>query len=243
VLIYPAIDLKDGHCVRLMHGDFDRATLYQDDPFEQLAVFEEAGTTWLHVVDLDGAKVGKPVQHGLIGNLAAAATAHIQTGGGVRERDDVESLLDVGAARVVIGSAAVQRPADVRRWIEKFDPDRVCLALDVRTREDGGWEVTVRGWQEGSGLTLERALDLYPEGTARHVLITDVSRDGAMTGPNVELLSRIVEMRPDLRIQASGGVAAISDLHKLREIGAAGAIVGRALYEGKFTLDEALGAG
>src|SRR5215469_15813961 len=122
-----------------MHGNFDQATLYQDDPFAQLAVFEEAGTTWLHVVDLDGAKAGKPVQHNLIGNLAAAATAHIQTGGGVRERDDVESLLDVGAARVVIGSAAVQRPADVRRWIEKFDPERVCLALDVRAREGGGW--------------------------------------------------------------------------------------------------------
>jgi phosphoribosylformimino-5-aminoimidazole carboxamide ribotide isomerase len=243
MLIYPAIDLKDGQAVRLLHGEFEKVTVYDDDPFTRLDAFEKAGAEWVHVVDLDGARLGAPQQHSLIANLAAAAEAHIQTGGGVRERDDVERLLDTGAARVVIGSTAVFRPKEVRAWIERFDVARVCLALDVRPREGGGWNVAVRGWKEDSGVTLTEAFDFYPPGAVKHVLITDVSRDGALTGPNVELMREVVRLRPDLQIQASGGVSGLGDLKPLREAGAAGVIIGRALYEEKFTLEEAIDAG
>ena len=242
MLIYPAIDLKDGCCVRLSQGRFDEATVYDPDPFGPLAAFEAAGAAWVHVVDLDGAKAGRPAQHATIRRMAVETTLKLQTGGGVREAAHVESLLDAGVARVVVGSAAVERPDQVRSWIERFGVEAVCLALDVR---DGpaGPEVAVRGWTQGSGVTLDAALNLYPPGALRHILVTDVSRDGVLSGPNVELVREIAAARPDLAVQASGGVAAVDDLKVLRIAGAAGAIVGRALYERRFTLEEALDAG
>lgn len=241
MLIYPAIDLRAGECVRLLHGRFDAVTRYDTDPFARLAAFAGAGANWVHVVDLDGAEAGSPRQHALVGELASSTAAKIQTGGGVRERADVERLLEAGAARVVVGSAAVKRPDDVRAWIADFGLDRLCVALDVKT--DGAEpEVAVHGWTKSSGLTLAAALDLYAEGALRHVLITDVSRDGALTGPNLHLLADVIRRRPDLAVQASGGVATLADLPALAEIGAAGAIVGRALYEGRFTLEQALAA-
>ena len=243
MLIYPAIDLKDGCCVRLMHGRFDQVTVYDDDPFARLAAFAAAGTEWTHIVDLDGAKNGAPAQHGLIGRLASSTSVRIQAGGGVRARAHVEALLDAGARRVVVGSAAVERPEEVRAWIAEFGVERVCLALDVRPSATHGWEIAVRGWTEGAGLALADALSLYPAGAARHVLITDVSRDGALVGPNIELMREVTTLRPDLQVQASGGVSALADLAAARDAGAAGVIVGRALYEAKFTLAEALDAG
>jgi phosphoribosylformimino-5-aminoimidazole carboxamide ribotide isomerase len=242
VLIYPAVDLREGACVRLMQGRFDQATLYDRDPFARLAAFEAAGSNWAHVVDLDGAKAGAPVQHRLIGRLAGASRLKIQAGGGVRARADVERLLDLGVSRVVVGSAAVSRPDQVRRWIEDFGKDRVCLALDVRAK-DQAFEVAVHGWTKGAGVTLDAALDAYPDAIARHILVTDVSRDGALTGPNLALIKSLAARRPELQVQASGGVAALEDLPALKAVGAAGAIVGRALYEGRFTLEEALRAG
>jgi phosphoribosylformimino-5-aminoimidazole carboxamide ribotide isomerase len=238
MLIYPAIDLQAGRCVRLMHGRFDQATVYDDDPFARLAAFAAAGTEWTHVVDLDGARAGEAVQHALVAALATALPVKLQAGGGVRSAADVERLLSAGAARVVVGSAAVQRPQEVQDWLVRFGAERLCLALDVR---DG--VVAVNGWAEASDVTLAEAFDLYPRGMARHVLITDVSRDGALQGPNLELLREAVALRPDLDIQASGGVASLVDLEAIRAAGAAGAIVGRALYERRFTLEEALDAG
>lgn len=241
MLIYPAIDLRAGECVRLLHGRFDAVTRYDADPFARLAAFAEAGAAWVHVVDLDGAEAGAPRQHALIGALARATGAKIQTGGGVREREDVERLLGAGAARVVVGSAAAKRPDEVRDWITEFGVEQVCAALDVTT--DGPEpEVATHGWTQGSGLTLSTALAFYPEGALKHVLITDVGRDGALTGPNLALLAGVIAARPDLAVQASGGVATLADLPALSGIGAAGAIVGRALYEGRFTLEEALAA-
>lgn len=242
MLIYPAIDLKDGRCVRLMHGRFDQATVYDDDPFARLADFAARGAEWVHVVDLDGAKAGRPVQHELIGRLSQGGGVQIQTGGGVRARGDVERLLDAGAARVVVGSAAVKDPQEVRSWIVGFGLERICLALDVRPA-GSGWEIAVHGWTEGAGLSLTEALDLYPQGAARHVLITDVSRDGAMTGPNIALIEAAAASRPDLQVQASGGVSVLADIAALGKTRAAGVIVGRAIYEGRFTLEEALDAG
>ncbi|HEY6577756.1 MAG TPA: 1-(5-phosphoribosyl)-5-[(5-phosphoribosylamino)methylideneamino]imidazole-4-carboxamide isomerase [Rhizomicrobium sp.] len=242
MLIYPAIDLQGGRCVRLRQGRFEEATVYGADPFAQLADYRAAGAAWAHIVDLDGARAGRAEQHGLIGNLAAAGGIRIQAGGGIRGREEIAHLLDAGAARAVVGSAAVGQSEDVHRWLEEFGAERICLALDVKT-ERGARVVAVRGWMESSGLPLEDALALYPPGSARHVLITDVSRDGMMGGPAVALIREVAAARPDLDLQASGGVATLDDLAALKAAGAAGAIVGRALFEGAFALKEALGAG
>jgi phosphoribosylformimino-5-aminoimidazole carboxamide ribotide isomerase len=239
MLIYPAIDLQDGVCVRLAQGRFDDATRY-GDPSAQLKAFAEAGAQWVHIVDLDGAKQGAPAQYELIGELARSADVRIQSGGGVREREHVQALLDAGVARVVIGSAAVKRPQDVRAWIEAFGIERMCCAFDVKQRDDGAFEVVVGGWTTGGGATIEQALALYPPGALKHILVTDVSRDGILAGPNVELMETIIAARPDLDVQASGGVASLDDLATLRRTNAAGAIVGRALYERRFTLEDAL---
>lgn len=241
MIVYPAIDLRQGVCVRLMHGRFDAVTRYDDDPAARLAAFAAAGAEWVHIVDLDGAEAGRAVQHALIGELAAAIDIRIQSGGGVRSADDVRRLLDAGVDRVVVGSLAVSAPDEVAAWLARFGPERLTLALDVRADGDR-YIPALRGWTEAASLDLWTALDRYPPGTARHLLVTDVGRDGALTGPNLDLLGEIVRRRPDLRVQASGGVAALTDLSTARALGCAGAIVGRALYEGRFTLEQALAA-
>lgn len=241
MIVYPAIDLRDGACVRLMHGRFDQVTRYDDDPAARLVAFVDAGAEWVHVVDLDGAQAGRAIQHELIGRLARSAEVKIQSGGGVRSREDVAALLDAGVARVVVGSQAVTAPGAVADWLVEFGAERIALALDVNVK-DGVPVPALKGWTEAASVDLWAALDRFPEGTARHVLVTDVGRDGALTGPNLELLGEIVRRRPDLAVQASGGVAGTSDLTAARDAGCAGAIVGRAIYEGRFTVEQALEA-
>ncbi len=239
MIVYPAIDLRDGVCVRLMHGRFDAVTRYDDEPAARLAAFAAAGADWAHIVDLDGAEAGRAVQHGLIGELAAAIDIRIQSGGGVRSADDIQRLLDAGVSRVVVGSLAVSDPEAVAGWLETFGPDRITLAVDVRADGDR-WVPSLKGWTQAADIDLWAALDRYPPGSAKHLLVTDVGRDGALTGPNLDLLAQIHQRRPDLWLQASGGVADLSDLTGARSVGASGAIVGRALYEGRFTLEQAL---
>ena len=241
MIVYPAIDLRDGVCVRLMHGRFDAVTHYDDEPAARLAGFAAAGATWAHIVDLDGAEAGRAVQHSLIGELAAAIDIRIQSGGGVRSSDDIQSLLDAGVSRVVVGSLAVSDPDTVSGWLARFGPDRITLAIDVKADGDR-WVPALKGWTEAAAIDLWTALDRYPPGSAEHLLVTDVGRDGALTGPNLDLLGEIVRRRPDLRVQASGGVSSVADLAAARAIGCDGAIVGRALYEGRFTVAEALAA-
>lgn len=242
MLIYPAIDLRAGECVRLLHGRFDAVTRYDADPLARLEAFEAAGAEWVHIVDLDGAEAGGPRQHDLIARMAAATSVRVQSGGGVRKADDVARLLDAGAQRVVVGSLAVRQPDTVIEWLNRFGPDHLTLALDVR-RVEGVPMVATDGWTKGSGLSLWQALHRLAAGQPRHVLVTEISRDGALEGPDLDLADEIVRRRPDLAYQASGGVASLADLAALKAAGAAGAIVGRALYEGRFTLEEALGAG
>ena len=238
MLIIPAIDLQNGKCVRLAQGRFDDSTLY-GDPLPQLAAFAGAGARWVHIVDLDGARLGQPAQHDVIGELASNGAVLIQSGGGVRERAHVDSLIAAGVSRVVIGSAAIRRPEEVRAWIADLGAERICCAFDVRETETG-FEVVIDGWTTGGGVSLESALDFYPPGTLKHILVTDVSRDGVLTGPNVALMRTLTALRPDLKVQASGGVATLDDLTQLRATGASAAIVGRALYEKRFTLEAAL---
>lgn len=242
MLIYPAMDLIGGRVVRLLRGDFDAKTEYDVDPSQTLADFAGAGASWAHVVDLDGAKAGAPRQHELIGALAKQSKLNIQAAGGVRELAHVRDLLKAGAARVVIGSLAVSEPKTVSRWLEDLGEDRIALALDVRVEKQTPF-VTVKGWTETTATTLWDALDAYPRGSLRHVLVTNVARDGAMDGPDLNLISDINQRRPDLAVQASGGVRAIADVRAAASAGAAGAVIGRALYEGALDLREAINAG
>ena len=239
MIVYPAIDLKDGTCVRLMHGRFDAVTHYDDQPAARLAAFAAAGAEWAHIVDLDGAEAGRAVQHAQIGDLARAIDIRIQSGGGVRTSDDIAALIEAGVARVVVGSLAVSAPETVADWLRRFGPDRITLAIDVRADGDR-WIPALKGWTEPAEIDLWTALDRYPPDLARHLLVTDVGRDGAMTGPNLELLTEIRLRRPDLRVQASGGVSSLEDLRAVRAMGCDGAIIGRALYEGRFSVEDAV---
>ena len=239
MIVYPAIDLRGGACVRLLHGRFDAATHYDDAPAARLATFAAAGATWAHIVDLDGAEAGRAMQHQLIGELADAIDIRIQSGGGVRSADDVQRLLDAGVCRVVVGSLAVSQPDTVLGWLARFGVDCLTLAIDVKADGDR-FTPALKGWTEAADVDLWTALDRYPPGSVKHLLVTDVGRDGALTGVNLDLLAEVHERRPDLWLQASGGVASLEDLTGSRSVGASGCIVGRALYEGRFTLQQAL---
>ena len=236
MLILPAIDVRGGRVVRLLRGRFEDETDYGDDPAAQATVFAAAGAEWVHVVDLDGARDGAVRQTATLG--AVASVARVQAGGGVRTRADVDALLAAGVARVVVGSVAARDPAMVREWADDLGPDKLTIALDVSC-EGVDPTVLARGWQDEAGVTLWEALGNLG-GAARHLLVTDVSRDGAMTGPNVALMAGIVRRWPGAALQASGGVSSLDDLRALKQAGAAAAIVGRALYEGAFTLEQAL---
>ncbi len=235
MIIYPAMDLMGGRVVRLRQGRFDDATAYSDQPAQALDAFADAGAEWAHIVDLDGARAGRPVQHELIAELARSSRLKVQVAGGVREPYQLERMFDAGVARVVVGSLAVKQPDVVRGWLDEFGPDRVTLSLDVRLI-DGTPMVAVSGWTEDSGRSLWDVAALYPEAT--HLLLTDIGVDGMLQGPNFALYEEAAERLPRLKIQASGGVSSLADLQRLRTDGA---IVGKALWEGRIRLDEALG--
>lgn len=234
MIVYPAMDLMGGRIVRLRQGRFDRATAYLSEPEDALSRFAAAGAQWAHVVDLEGARAGAPVQHELIARLAAAAPLRLQVGGGVRSSEHVRRLLDAGMERVVIGSLAVRKPELARNWITEFGPERITLALDVRMNA-GEPRVVVSGWTEDSGLTLWAVADRFPQ--ARHLLLTDIARDGELAGPNFDLLDEAVERLGHLDVQASGGVSSLADLERLRT---AGVIIGKALWEDHVRLEEAI---
>jgi phosphoribosylformimino-5-aminoimidazole carboxamide ribotide isomerase len=239
MIIYPAIDVRQGHCVRLSQGRFDQVTTYADDPLTVAREYAAAGATWLHVVDLDGAKDGNAAQTELIKRIAADSGVKVQTGGGIRSEDQINTYLGAGISRVVIGSLAITNPGLVATWLDRFGRDRVVLALDVKPNNDG-WHVTTHGWQKISGKTLFDVIDEYGAAYLRHLLCTDVARDGLLGGPNVALYREIRTRYPKLAVQASGGVASLADLAALKETGVDGTIVGKALYEGKLALAEAL---
>ncbi len=236
--IIPAIDLIDGKCVRLLQGDFDRQTDYSDDPQGMARRFAELNVRDLHLVDLDGARSGEQANRRIVEEIARDARIAVQLGGGVRDAAAIRRWLDSGVSRCVVGSAAVTRPDAVMRWITDFGPNRIVLALDVRIDAAGVPLLTTHGWTRTSEVTLWDSLDQYRAVGLRHVLCTDVARDGALSGPNLELYSEVLERFPDLALQASGGVRNIDDLHALREAGLPAAISGRALLDGAITASE-----
>jgi phosphoribosylformimino-5-aminoimidazole carboxamide ribotide isomerase len=231
VRLIPAIDLKAGHCVRLLHGDFARETRYGTDPDALLAKYRDLGADWLHVVDLDGAKDGNLGNRASIVRLAAQKAVKLQVGGGLRNTAAVTQMLDLGVARVVIGSAAISHAEQVRTWLEHFGAERITLAFDVRLDDDGTPRVATHGWQQQTELSLWSAVANFTDSKLTHVLCTDVGRDGALTGPNVALYREAVRRHPQIQWQASGGVRDARDLHALSEAGAAAAISGKALLE------------
>ena len=235
MILYPAMDLMEGRVVRLRQGRFDERTTYSADPENALHQFAAAGAQWAHVVDLDGARLREPSQHDRIAGLAAAVPLRLQVGGGVRSADHIERLLAAGVARVVVGSLAVRDPELVVAWIETFGPERIALALDVRMIANEP-QVAISGWTEDSGLSLWEIAKRFAG--ARHLLLTDIGRDGELSGPNFELLDEAVERLPHMAVQASGGVCSLADLKRLRTDGA---IVGKALWDGRLRLEEALG--
>jgi phosphoribosylformimino-5-aminoimidazole carboxamide ribotide isomerase len=241
MILYPAIDLRRGRVVRLTEGSFEAEKAYHDDPTVVAREFKAAGSTWLHLVDLDGAKDPAQRQIALIERVVAASGLLVQSGGGIREEAQVTALLATGVTRVIVGSLAVKEPELVAGWLEKFGPEKIVLALDVRLNAESGTpQVAIAGWRADSGLALNDVLANFVARGLRHMLCTDISRDGKLTGPNFELYAQLRRDFPTLQVQASGGVSSLDDLRRLKREGAPGAIVGRALYENKFTLKEAL---
>lgn len=239
-MIIPALDLIDGKVVRLHQGDYAQQRDYGSDPLPRLQDYAGQGATVLHLVDLTGAKDPAKRQIDLLKKLLNGVEAVVQVGGGIRNRDDVKALLDAGASRVVVGSTAVKQPEEVKAWFNEFGPDAIVLALDVRIDAANRKEVAISGWQEASGITLEEVIEQFQPVGLKHVLCTDISRDGTLSGSNVDLYKEVTARFPQIAFQSSGGIGELSDIAALRGSGVQGVIVGRALLEGKFTVSEAI---
>lgn len=236
--VIPAIDLRGGQVVRLKQGDYAQQTTYAADPRELAGRYADAGARWLHLVDLDGARSGRLDNLAVIAAIATDGMA-IQAGGGVRKEADLQRLFDAGVQRVVVGSVAVRDPARVAAWLAKYGAERLTLALDTRHAE-GRWVLPSAGWTEVEARTLDELAPWYAARGARHLLCTDIDRDGMLTGFNLDLYRHLADSVPSLAVQASGGVRSLEDIRAARKAGARGVILGRALLEGRFTVEEAL---
>jgi phosphoribosylformimino-5-aminoimidazole carboxamide ribotide isomerase len=233
VIIYPAIDLRDGKCVRLIEGDFERETVFGDDPAGAARRWREAGATWLHVVDLDGARTGESANLDAIAAIVRAVDCPVQVGGGVRSLEAAERLFAAGVARVIVGTAIVTEPGVVGTLVHQF-PGKVAAGLDAR---DGN--LAIAGWlEQGSVSALETARALPVLGIDT-VIYTDIRRDGTLSGPNVDALTEMIAV-PAVKVIASGGIGSIDDVRDVADAGAAGVIIGRALYDGRVALADAL---
>jgi phosphoribosylformimino-5-aminoimidazole carboxamide ribotide isomerase len=236
--VIPAIDLRQGLCVRLFQGDFDRQTNYCKDPVLLAGSYKTMGFSHLHIVDLDGARSGQQENQEIIHKIIDSSNVVVQLGGGIRTAKQLEFWLDAGVARVVIGSLAVIRPRLVASWFNNYGPDKIVLALDVALDDSATPQVATHGWTRSGDMTLWQCIGTYLNVGLRHVLCTDISRDGAMTGPNTELYAQLLEKYPQIQLQASGGVRDIDDLKALNRIGVPAAISGRALLDGKIRTEE-----
>lgn len=239
-MIIPAIDLIDGKVVRLYQGDYGQQTTFDLSPLAQLQSYQDQGASWLHIVDLTGAKEPAKRQTALIAKLTAGLSANIQVGGGIRTEEQVAELLSLGVKRVVIGSLAVKEPELVKGWFNKFGSEAICLALDVNINQSGEKIVAVSGWQSGGGKSLESIVEDFSQVGLKHALVTDISRDGTLTGANTALYRELSSRYPDIAWQASGGIATLEDVTAVRDSGAAGIIIGKALLINQFNVAEAI---
>jgi len=239
-VVYPAIDVREGRVVRLRQGDYAQETRYTGEPLDTARGYADAGAAWLHLVDLDAARIGGYTLTPLLAALKAGTSLRVQTGGGVRSAGDVEAMLGAGADRVVVGSLAVRDPDMVIGWLRRFGVERITVALDARQSGDGRWSLPTAGWTEHNGIGLDPLLRRYADAGLRHLLCTDIARDGMLTGPNIGLYRQLHEIAPGVRLQASGGVRDVADIIAARDAGCTGTILGKALLDGRFGLGDAL---
>jgi phosphoribosylformimino-5-aminoimidazole carboxamide ribotide isomerase len=230
--IIPSFDLLDGQLVRLRQGDFEQKTVYPADPVELAKQLEKSGIRRLHVVDLDGARTGNPANLHILGQVAAHTSLEIDYGGGLRSIPSLKQVWDAGASLFSVGSVAVLAPDEFSAWVEKFGPDKFLVGADVRDEF-----IAVHGWKEQTEVKLfDFLLKMHHIGI-RQISVTDIARDGELSGPAVELYRNILDEFPDLQLVASGGIRDVPDLEELTAIGCAGAIVGKAFYEGQIPLE------
>lgn len=233
MIAIPAIDLIDNQVVRLFRGDYQQQTAYPINPVEYAREIASQGLKYLHLVDLSGAKSGQLVHQRVLEQIVSRTTLKVDFGGGIKTEEDIDRLLKSGANQVVIGSLCVKNPEKVAEWIKTFGTERFILALDT-----DGQELKVNGWQDASGKTLEETMRRFSSFSGLTILTTDIRKDGTGSGPNVDLYRQLVRQFPDQRWIASGGTESLSDLEKLRKAGCYGCVIGKALLDGKITLDE-----
>lgn len=235
--IYPAIDLRDGKCVRLFQGDYAQETIYGDSPVDMAKKFVEAGAQWIHMVDLDGAKDGVRINDQVVIE-AAKLGAKVQVGGGIRAREDIQHYLSNGVARVIIGSLAIRNPELAVSFIEEFGADRIVIGIDAKN----GMAAT-EGWIETSGQAATEVANYFASKGAKHFIYTDIATDGTLAGPNIKANQALVEAA-DAQVIVSGGIGSLEDIRNVKQASSdsniAGVIIGKALYENRFTLEEAL---
>ena len=236
MIIYPAIDLIDGKCVRLKNGDFNKKKIYNLNPINVAKKFKKDGAEWLHVIDLDGAKNQYNRQIKLIKSIIKNSGLRVQVGGGIRSFEDINELIKIGAERIIVGSLAIKKPELTKKILKFYDPEKICIATDILNL-NGQNLVSVSGWQESSSITVEDLIKDLLKYKLKHVLCTDISKDGTLKGPNFKLYSSLQEEFKNIHFQASGGISSLNDLKNLTTDGV---IIGKSLYEERFTLKEAI---
>ena len=239
-MMIPAIDLINGEVVRLLQGDYSKKTNYEYTVQDRQQSYAKSGAKVMHFVDLDGAKDSSKRQLSTLKKVVNQPSMTIQVGGGIRCEDDVKELLALGADRVVIGSLAIKEPALVLSWLKKYGGSKIVLALDIKIDAQGNKTLPTHGWIKDSGVNLEDLLDAYVSAGIEHVLCTDISKDGTLSGSNVDLYKELCLNYPSIQWQASGGIGCLDDIKALIPTGVSGVILGRSLLEGKFTLEEAI---
>jgi len=233
VRIIPAIDIINGKCVRLTQGDYGQMKIYNDDPVKVALSFQDADLEYLHLVDLDGAKKGKVVNWEVIEEIQEKTALGVDFGGGVKTEEDVERLLGLGIHQINVGSLAVKQPEVFTDWMKKFGADNFILSADVKDDD-----VLINGWQESTGLRLYDLVEKFRIEGLEYFTCTDISTDGMLKGPNIALYKKLKQRFPEMKITASGGVSSMEDLKELKHLGVHGAIVGKAIYEGKIKLKD-----
>ncbi len=236
--IIPAIDLLGGKVVRLFKGDFNQVTEYSDSPVDVASRYNSAGIKSLHVVDLDGARTGNPAHLAEITEITSTVGMAVQVGGGIRQIEQARAIIAAGAERVVVGSTAAAEPDTVINWFGELGPDAIVVGVDVNIEDDNDPIVKTHGWTESSGRTLWALMDQYMEAGARNFLCTDISRDGTLEGPNMELYAECTRRYPKASVIASGGLSSAAELPALQATGVTGVVTGKALLDGRLTIAE-----
>ena len=231
--LIPAIDLIDGKCVRLTQGDYSQKTIYNENPLEIAKQFEDIGIKRLHLVDLDGAKKGEVVNLKVLENIASQTKLVIDFGGGIKNNDSIEKVFNAGAALATIGSIAVKQPDVLFSWVKKYGADKIMLGADVKDEN-----IAIGGWLQSTDINVIDFIKInFFEGIT-NIFCTDISKDGLLQGPSIELYKKIIEEIPELKLIASGGVSEMKDVKELEKIGCGGVIIGKAIYEGRITIEE-----